>query len=915
MQGKGIRLSNAQFEASKRILTKIYEIADHVGDSKKLAETHGHEKAERWAPAYQFFSIDADRGWGKTTVLSFVSEMTKRMGHGGYVENNSPFSADIKRMFAAATDPNSAEPSVSLFEKRHHRFRTAFVLDPINPETFLSTDSELPDAVFDVIRDYLSDMADTSSTDVGPTYRNYRQSLYYERREAERWDRDAQIANAQANEAKRLHAAKLLNYLQEQVDPAWTYARNIGREMLSRDSVNYREFVVRKGHFSSLATRRHAMWNRLLSEFLDFVDAALLIVPLDDWDLSPHVAATVLEDLRVYFAHPRIVAVTALDFEYLEELMRMRAVRHQSHLYDAIEATSKATEVAHELRFGFAGEFESQNARRLAKLYDSIETEEKQVKEFLNKVLPKQLRFPIVGLDLVTALNVLGMETNVTTLFRAVSLSNESSADHLLLTRYPDLLNDVSPRDVISLQESLTTGIENVSDVVLLEKAWGTVWEDEKLPSGLVNVEDVEMYSEGGELSVPKIGDRAEAAIEYRFVFDALGVRGKHAFRNTKESNPLLAEMHSRLLGHGFLERLLREEGVGVKKLPLNAITLRDMELVMPPADSLMDHLDRSQRQIYHDSFLDIKANGKSAFLKELQGPLKVLQDFAYRSVDIRDDLAIGLDFLSRPHLLLPFLFHLNHQRSHVLALAAILEWPHFKGEDILADVNNLADRIALLHNHGASKQSKSGYFRYTEALFAKYIGLLYDDQAQREEAARLRLSGALDIARSVRVGSNGAERPSQPAALDTALSKSGNELLVEVERLLDKTRVPGSDIGTEADPMMDPNDMLLFCAAVHDARMCLEAYGIYVPLAKTIAETVKKLKGHSGLQRFPIFNRFAGTQVDAEEVITVLDEHAKTYVGDGSIKLSAHAKFIQRLTKVSSARAAALSEALPAAF
>ena len=322
-------LTNGQKDVVDRILQAIQSIArDNAEAQQRLAQDreaarhgdpHGGDDGHWWpdgAPNarervgehFNFFVVDGDRGTGKSTVVGMVRRFAKTLKTDGPAE-----------VPVAGPGPGrgAADPEGYAHARPPIRGRDAvFALRTIYPDMFSGKDTELPDILIDQIRADLHRYDVDGEEPVAPSYLSTVDPMQ---------DRPGRLRpghRLRSDHEDRVTAGKLLERLRFEIDPAWTYAREVGRDVLSRDAINYREFVEHKGRYSSLASRRHLLWHDFIEAYLAFKGAETLLVTLDDCDLSPRVSAQLLSDLRLYLNHPRIVVVMAMHMGALTRTLK-----------------------------------------------------------------------------------------------------------------------------------------------------------------------------------------------------------------------------------------------------------------------------------------------------------------------------------------------------------------------------------------------------------------------------------------------------------------------------------------------------------------------------------------------------------------------------------------------------------------
>ena len=409
------RLTKSQLDVVKKVLERIYRI----GASEARAEFARRQRlslrdsTRSWASAgfsddgdiqetFNFFVVDGERGTGKSTLVRKVCRLARLLGTGhiGFAKewlDENEFEIlkshvlDVS-LGETAVDGAARSESFTLIDRHPGlQYQTVHALDHIYPDMFGTEETELPDILFDQIRNDLQRQCERAD--------QFREIPNY-RAPADPYEPDRQQPRDPESfrQDKRMEWAKeLLDELRQDIDPGWTFARHIGRDMLSRDSVNYREFVENKGKYSALASRRHILWRQFLEKYLDFKGAALMLVSLDDCDLSPKITRQLMHDLRLYLSHPRVVVVTAMRMESLGNVLKTAQYKELTPFFQAMRAGDWFWPADEEVfrnsdLYQRSIGLEDKRLAFLTDLYTTIEAEQEELLEQVNKVFPKSLR-------------------------------------------------------------------------------------------------------------------------------------------------------------------------------------------------------------------------------------------------------------------------------------------------------------------------------------------------------------------------------------------------------------------------------------------------------------------------------------------------------------------------------------------
>lgn len=364
------------------ILHEIYRLADAVDP-----EQSDNNVASVNRTKFNFFTIDGQRGSGKSTLVNSVQQIARYLG-----DSHQGKSASDQEILKILSAENLLTQHYANNGSRS-AMRTAHVVPTIRPEMFQDDETELPDYLFDVIRDDLEKL------------RERKQNGIYWRTPLEHDDRDEAFDAVYSRDQlrsvlsieKNEEITALLAELRDKIDPAWSYARKLGREVLSQDAINFNEYVAEKGRLSSLATRRHIHWHNFLSKYLNLIGARMLIVPVDDCDLSPNVAQHLMSDLRLYLAHERVAVVMAMDLGALQRLLEQNRYRSLGDMTRISEIASRVLRVDDDKGKGVGA---SPSRHIISDYFERVVEEKREVVDQISKILPLTRRYHIRTPDL-----------------------------------------------------------------------------------------------------------------------------------------------------------------------------------------------------------------------------------------------------------------------------------------------------------------------------------------------------------------------------------------------------------------------------------------------------------------------------------------------------------------------------------
>ncbi|UKJ73459.1 hypothetical protein [Azospirillum brasilense] len=251
--------------------TKFYKDANGDRISPRWRRRNG-----RHQQPHNVLVIDGERGSGKTTTLLKIKEILNALTLRGL-----PNQTD--------RDPGVVKLGFETLEIETTR-RTALVQPIIIPSSML--EHEMPmEAVLAEIEDEL-----------------------LRRLDAEHGDSRRQ---------KELQAT--LNELRDEVHVGWTFAHSQGQTALVNDALDFKDYARNRATYNIYAYQRIEAWHGFVDALLEVVNCELLVLVFDDTDLAPYGGDRILNDVRQYLAHPRVVTIIAADVGRLSrEIARQR---------------------------------------------------------------------------------------------------------------------------------------------------------------------------------------------------------------------------------------------------------------------------------------------------------------------------------------------------------------------------------------------------------------------------------------------------------------------------------------------------------------------------------------------------------------------------------------------------------------
>ena len=292
------RLTQEQKKTVWRILLRVYEISEAEAQlrlSTKSSKDDLYTREQYNRRPQHVFLIDGARGSGKTTLMLTIRRHLGYLGRPSRLaasENEKPRKF-IKELKADNNSDYQLLENVlgqpfdfdNLFTCDHEgpsgkRFSTACTLNALFPSD-LESSQPLMEGVF-------AHMAEKISAKL---------------KEIEKTDCP--------DEKQRKRLEELRKKLQVEVVSGWYLSRAEGQEALLRDSLNFNEYMEKRGDRSGQSFKRVSGWRDFVNKFLDELSYQTLAVFIDDTDVKPEATADMLNTIRVFLDHPRIVTVLA----------------------------------------------------------------------------------------------------------------------------------------------------------------------------------------------------------------------------------------------------------------------------------------------------------------------------------------------------------------------------------------------------------------------------------------------------------------------------------------------------------------------------------------------------------------------------------------------------------------------------
>lgn len=902
MSSDPVNLTRNQFNTTISVLKRINILAKaaakrrHERSKQEIALGYLSPRRDRDPVpehTFNFFVVDGERGTGKSTVAARIARYSK------YLRDNKSGDNAIWADFARIQKEFADDEKYDGPDGYH----PAHVLPTIQPDMTHGRESEMPDVIFDMIRGQLQDIVGPSSAEPGPAYR---QKFYFERHLRENQENRRRQEDIRYDPTKN-EAQRLLNELQERVDPAWTYARNIGREMLSRDSVSYREFVVRKGYYSSLATERQQLWHDFIEDFLDMNRAELLMVYMDDCDLSPNVARQTLEDLRMYLAHPRVVCVLAMN---MDELYRMMRDPLQERYIAFFEATAFMGENRDTGVTGWANPYEQLN-----RISQDLKKEVEQIHFYLEKTLPVGNRYKLRASDIEEVHAILfkpaddddeatqesvGKEQRFKDL-QAKALRSTPTIDDAIAksaterwlwwTRYPDAMDGVTLRVITDIRDNFQPenprkAVELVLQHYPREAELRELETDDLLANSSFRVDDFGAVNLVWKSQFTVEDQSVSPSIAY--LMDAKKLADKDALQPPQFLASISAIIEDRLDNRDTDLGFKSDASLGNRSgtLPLNAVAISDLNALGVSTDlgeRIFSPEPRRRRPLHFEprEVTDAALNGSWArhAWSGRSKPMGTRGALRYSRAEGSDPRIDMID--------------------HTVILAAMKvakdgNIPKLSSQSIPKVVKVAA--FELLNETGSETKGGAREHTLPPWLEGEISTLLYPDVAIDEDDARIRLTAAIALARRHCFGgTTGREdiADTDDARLAKAIALLGRPFPVDT---YDKDR-----------RYIDARDAALFAAAVADSVEIYADHPRRPDLAEAVRKCLDRAGEHPAVSVMPIVRR-TGERGTFQALRDAVETAMESPGGTTPIQ-----RFVMDMLGVSSQHAAATLDALDA--
>ena len=281
-------LFQKQAQSLESILHAVYWIAREEATyrSEFRDDRKAYLKDQSYRQPFQTFVINGGRGTGKTTLLLTVHHLLEHMGAGHEAPSVGRTRKVLETISQKINDAIHPEESkrIDLLASHGREGQTALVLPLLYPCEMEHAESTMEN-IFAQIDEILRPKTEREHED--------------KKRE------------------------KLIGTLRHDISVGWAFSRGIGVDTLSRDSLDYKDFVGRRAEQATIGYMRVEKWRRYVNDLLEYFHRELLVICIDDTDLDATLSEDILHAIRIYLSHPRIVVLLAADMKALEKRLEM----------------------------------------------------------------------------------------------------------------------------------------------------------------------------------------------------------------------------------------------------------------------------------------------------------------------------------------------------------------------------------------------------------------------------------------------------------------------------------------------------------------------------------------------------------------------------------------------------------------
>ena len=317
-------LTSGQKELVKSILRQVVEIYEHHEHHRKKTTNlqHGATRPNSSAPRardtvrlYQVITICGNRGTGKTSLILTLETLLSSFDNLQTLERLPKW---------------ESAPLISSYQDKYQEAFSSLsnYRNLCLPIIFPADMDALHQAALEAIVSKILDVIDKFSE---LYLLQYPSQAYPKGRSApSKYAPERELLSERGKHLKSLE--KLKEELTREISSGWLFSRGdpVGLRTLADDSITFRDFAEQRMEYVRKSFNRVDRWRNFIDDLLDLLGYDFLVIFLDDTDLIPSTSKDILETIRIYLNHERIIVIFAADCLHLRrEIIRVHISQHE----------------------------------------------------------------------------------------------------------------------------------------------------------------------------------------------------------------------------------------------------------------------------------------------------------------------------------------------------------------------------------------------------------------------------------------------------------------------------------------------------------------------------------------------------------------------------------------------------------
>jgi hypothetical protein len=169
---------------------------------------------------------------------------------------------------------------------------------------------------------------------------------------------------------------------------------NEGRALTAETAGTLEAYAKRIASRTARRLERMGEFAQWIDSFLAVSKRKLLVFPIDDVDINREHSEQILQAVRLYLCHPRVVVILTAELEMIRRTIRNRLLKELPEVFTGGQAEAPAKEEEEETAsFSLFG-----GSHRAHLLSQEYEADDEYAQQFLQKVLPPAYRVHLRGL-------------------------------------------------------------------------------------------------------------------------------------------------------------------------------------------------------------------------------------------------------------------------------------------------------------------------------------------------------------------------------------------------------------------------------------------------------------------------------------------------------------------------------------